>query len=93
MLNITMLKQTNNTKRHEVKTNRTSRTANHRLPVGKWQNIKEKIRKYLFCETTDIGDEFHYIIQCRYFEQSPRTSSQDNLEKGKDIPKYNYIIL
>jgi len=34
--------------------------------------------KCLLCDTNTIGDEFHYILQCRYFEQSRK--SQVTLE-------------
>ena len=47
------------------------RTTNHILPIElvRWQNIERNNRICLLCDTNDIGDEFHYILQCRYFEQ------------------------
>ena len=43
------------------------RTCNHRLPIeiGRWQNVDRSDRICHICQTTEIGDEFHYILQCR----------------------------
>jgi hypothetical protein len=48
------------------------RTTNHRLPIdiGRWQNIERNNRICLLCDTNTIGDEFHYILHCRYFEHN-----------------------
>ena len=48
------------------------RTTNHRLPIelGRSQNIERNNRICPLCDTNTIGDEFHYILQCRYFEQN-----------------------
>ena len=48
------------------------RTTNHRLPIeiGRWQNIERNNRICLLYDTNTIGDEFHYILQCRYFEHN-----------------------
>ena len=51
------------------------RTANHKLPVeiGRWEGTDRNDRICSLCDTRDIGDEFHYIFQCAYFE-SERTN-------------------
>ena len=43
------------------------RTCNHRLPIeiGRWQNVDRSDRICHICQTTEIGDEFHYILQGR----------------------------
>jgi hypothetical protein len=43
------------------------RTCNHRLPIeiGRWQNVDRSDRISHICQTAEIGDEFHYILQCR----------------------------
>jgi hypothetical protein len=43
------------------------RTCNHRLPIeiGRWQNVDRSDRICPICQTEEIGDEFHYILQCR----------------------------
>ena len=46
------------------------RTTNHKLPIehGRWNNIPRENRNNL-CNLEEIGDEFHYILNCPYFKQ------------------------
>ena len=34
-----------------------------------WNNIPRENKKCNFCNLEEIGDEFHYIIDCSYFKQ------------------------
>ena len=45
------------------------RMCNHHLPIekGRWQNIERNLRKCQLCNLNDIGDEFHYILNCPFF--------------------------
>lgn len=45
------------------------RTGNHKLPVevGRWNDIELTDRKCQLCQTSNIGDEFHYILECPFF--------------------------
>ena len=45
------------------------RTANHKLPVevGRWANVELSDRKCLLCQNNQIGDEFHYLLECPFF--------------------------
>jgi hypothetical protein len=45
------------------------RAVNHRLPIecGKWKNLERENRMCNLCNS-DIGDEFHYILKCSFFE-------------------------
>ena len=45
------------------------RTLNHKLPMesGRWQNIDRNMRTCNLCDKKEIGDEFHYILECNYF--------------------------
>ena len=45
------------------------RTSNHRLPieVGRWTNIERHNRLCQLCQSCEIGDEFHYVLQCPNF--------------------------
>ena len=47
------------------------RTTNHKLPIehGRWNNIPRENRKCNLCNLEEIGDEFHYILNCPYFKQ------------------------
>ena len=42
------------------------RTCNHRLPIeiGRWQGIERQNRTCNICDKNEIGDEFHYVLQC-----------------------------
>ena len=68
-------------------------TTNHILPIelGRWQNIERNNMICLLCDTNTIGDEIHYILQWRYFDQNrknliPRYSrNRPNVLKFKNI--------
>ena len=36
---------------------------------GRWNNIPRENRKCNLCNLEEIGDEFHYILNCPYFKQ------------------------
>lgn len=46
------------------------RLCNNKLPieVGRWRGIDRNRRKCTLCNLNLIGDEFHYVIQCPFFE-------------------------
>ena len=41
------------------------RTCNHRLPIetGRWTNIDRNDRYCQLCNSNEIGDEYHYILE------------------------------
>ena len=45
------------------------RTRNHRLPVevGRWIKNSKAISRCERCNS-EIGDEYHYVMECSYFE-------------------------
>ena len=47
------------------------RTANHKLPIeiGRWNNTNRNNRICTHCNKNELGDEFHYILDCPCFEQ------------------------
>ena len=50
------------------------RTENHKFPVetGRWNNIEHGDRKCNLCTTNDVGDNFHYLMVCPYFNDDRR---------------------
>jgi hypothetical protein len=58
------------------------RTANHKLPIeiGRWNNTNRYNRMCTHCNKNKLGDEFHYILDCPFFEQ----------DRNIYIPKYYY---
>ncbi|MCG8046717.1 MAG: reverse transcriptase domain-containing protein [Candidatus Thiodiazotropha endolucinida] len=45
------------------------RTRNHKMPVetGRWHSIPLNERLCTLC-SSDVGDEYHYLLQCKFFE-------------------------
>jgi hypothetical protein len=70
------------------------RTTNHRLPIeiGRWQNIERNNRKCLLCDTNTIGDEFHYILQCRYSEQNRKKLIPSHFRNRPNVLKFKNIM-
>ena len=56
------------------------RTLNHRLPIqrGRILGIERNDRKCEKCPMDDLGDEFHYLLQCSFF----------NDDRNKFLKKY-----
>ena len=46
------------------------RTSNQKHPIecGRWQNIKRNRRLCKLCQKQEIGNEFHYIMECPFFK-------------------------
>ena len=42
------------------------RTSNHRLPIEvvRWANVERHNRLCQLCQSGEIGDELHYVLQC-----------------------------
>ena len=56
------------------------RTANHRLPVevGRWQRIEYDQRICNLCNSNNIGDEYHFLLECESLQAI----------RSKYIPQY-----
>ena len=39
------------------------------IVTGRYQNIPVDDRKCTLCEQNDIGDEFHYLLECPFFQE------------------------
>ena len=46
------------------------RSSNHKLPIetGRWLGIDHHLRKCNLCNRNDLGDEFHYLFNCKKFD-------------------------
>ncbi len=46
------------------------RCGNHRLPVetGRWYGIDRQHRTCDKCDSNTIGDEFHFVLQCKFYQ-------------------------
>ena len=58
------------------------RTMNHSLPIekGRYFNIERSQRLCTLCNKDIIGDEYHYLFECTYFDT----------DRKKYIPRYFY---
>jgi hypothetical protein len=36
------------------------------IECGRWQNIERNTRLCVLCQKQEIGDEFHYIMECSF---------------------------
>ena len=56
------------------------RTKNNRLPVewGRWENVDCSQRFCNLCTGNMLGNEFHYLLECKYFTE----------ERKKYLPKF-----
>ena len=45
------------------------RMSNNHLPIRtlRWKNSEHRERSCHMCNSSDIGDEFHYIFKCTHF--------------------------
>jgi hypothetical protein len=45
------------------------RAGNHKLPVitGRFSGLERPMRKCNLCHSNEVGDEFHYVFKCSYF--------------------------
>ena len=57
--------------------------ANHKLPIviGRYTGIAIDDRKCTLCKLNEIGDEFHYLFKCTFF----------NDDRNKYIKRYYYV--
>ena len=64
---------------NEIRTLARFRCTNHKLPIeiGRWINLDREERMCNLCES-DIGDEFHYVMQCPFL----------NFERSLYLPEY-----
>ena len=69
------------------------RTSNHNLPVekGRWENIILADRKCRLCQKNDIGDEFHYLLICPYFNNERKKSINQYFFKHPNISKFSEL--
>ena len=46
------------------------RLCNNKLPIetGRWANIDRNLRKCKLCNSGTVGDEFHYVMECCFFD-------------------------
>ena len=84
----------NNTSENTWKILLKFRTANHNLPVetGRWKKIPLGERKCPLCDLSDIGDEFHYLFLCQFFENDRKSLINKFYYMKPNIYKMNMLF-
>ena len=70
------------------------RTCNHRFPVEtvRWENIALENRKCELCLKNDIGDNFHYLLTCPFFETQRKKFIDSYFYARPNIVKYKELL-
>ena len=70
------------------------RTCNHRLPIeiGRWQNIDRSDIICHICQTAEIGDEFHYILQCRQLHNDRKLYMKKKILGRVNVLKFDMLF-
>ena len=70
------------------------RTANFKLPIetGRWENVNIEDRKCMLCDKNDLGDDFHYLLTCPYFEHDRTTLLKAYYYTRPNIIKYKELM-
>ena len=73
------------------------RTCNYKLPIetGRWHDVPYNERKCTLCNQNELGDDFHYLMKCSFFETErkallrPYYYSRPNIIKFQDLLNFN----
>ncbi|MEW8548255.1 MAG: reverse transcriptase family protein [Candidatus Thiodiazotropha sp.] len=70
------------------------RTANHKFPieVGRWNNIELEDRKCTLCCKNTIGDEFHYLLECPFFNNERLKYVSSFYYRRPNMLKYKELL-
>ena len=70
------------------------RTTNHRLIIetGRWSGVNREDRICNLCNQGLVGDEYHYLLECTYFNDERKTYLRDEYCQRPDVNKFNLIM-
>ena len=70
------------------------RTSNNKLPVekGRWENIPLQDRKCNLCPKNDVGDEFHYLLTCPFFEAGRKIHIKPYYNVRPNVIKFKALL-
>ena len=70
------------------------RTTNHKLLIEtrRWYGIDRKNRQCLKCYSRSIGDEFHFIMECKFYAENRIQLISRNLTQRPNILKFEQIM-
>jgi hypothetical protein len=70
------------------------RTRNHRLPVevGRWTGVPYTERKCTLCNLNEVGDEFHYIFNCKFLCEERKKFIKPYYYRNPNILKFSQLL-
>ena len=70
------------------------RTCNHHLPIekGRWHNIDRNLRICTMCDFKTVGDEYHYIMECKYFSKDREIFFPNRFCNNPNTFKFNELM-
>lgn len=70
------------------------RTRNHKFPneIGRWAGIALNNRKCTLCRENEIGDEFHYLLCCKFFLEQRKINIKQYYSKYPNIIKFYELL-
>ena len=70
------------------------RTCNHYLPIekGRWLNIPRENRTCNLCDKADLGDEFHFLLSCPFFNQTRKRLLPMKFIRRTNILKFDSLM-
>jgi RNAse (barnase) inhibitor barstar len=70
------------------------RTSNQKFPIecGRWQNIKRNRRLWKLCQNQEIGDEFHYIMECPFFKYKRKLFIKQKYIQNPNMKQLNNLV-
>ena len=70
------------------------RCMNHKLPVekGRFSNIPRELRICNLCNTNSLGDEFHSLFICKFFDSDRRKYIDKYFIKHPNSVKFSILM-
>ena len=70
------------------------RTGNHFFPceTGRWSNIDINERRCNLCNHSDVGDEYHYLLQCPFFSHERINYIKPYYYRRPNILKFKQLL-
>ena len=70
------------------------RTLNHKLPIeyGRWHNIARNMHFRNLCNQNEIGDECHYILECKFFNSIQKDYIDTYFIKRPSAIKFGHLM-
>ena len=62
------------------------------IEIGRWQNVDRSDRICHICQTAEIGDEFHYILQCRQLHNDRKLYKKKKILGRVNVLKFGMLF-